>query len=52
MYRDNGKLRLFKKYRKFMDPKMGTYFIVPGLDLIGLQRSIFLGMFRSCKPIE
>lgn len=31
MYRDSGKLRLFKKYGKFMDPKMGTYFIVPGL---------------------
>lgn len=31
MYRDSGKLRSFKKYGKFMDPKMGTYFIVPGL---------------------
>lgn len=31
MYRDSGKLRLFKKYGKFMDPKMGTYFTVPGL---------------------
>lgn len=41
MYRDSGKLRLFKKYGKFMDPKMGTYFIVPGLDLIGLESSIF-----------
>lgn len=45
MYRDTGKLSLFKKYGKFMDPKMGTYFTVPGLDLIGLKSPIFLGKF-------
>lgn len=30
MYRDSGKLRLFKKYGKFMDPKSWSKIYGPG----------------------